>query len=66
MIVIKEYPYGFNSWMCNLWKIGQEMKMWNYSVTEYKSKLCFRSWLVYFNMGLHPKDAIQMDLAEQD
>lgn len=59
------YPYGFERWMNTLWQIGKEKGMWNYSVMEYKNKLCYKSWLVYFMMGLHPKDAIIMDLKEQ-
>lgn len=65
MIKTKEYPYGFGLWMNSLWQIGQSIGMWNYTVITYKEKLCFKSWLVYFMMGLHPKDAIQMDLNEQ-
>lgn len=61
----EKYPYGFNIYMNSLWQYGVKIGMWNYSVIEYKTKLCFDSWLVYFMIGLSPKEAIHEDLNEQ-
>jgi len=61
----KQYPYGFNLWVNQLWQVGQKMKMWNFTVMNYEQNICLDSWLVYFMMGLSPKEAIKEDLKEQ-